>query len=278
MVATPIGNLQDLTPRAGEILREVDVIAAEDTRHTRKLLSHFQFSTPLVSYHEHNEQTRGKALIERLMKGESVALVSDAGTPAISDPGEELVRLAVEHDIPVVPIPGPNAALSALVASGLPAQPFLFLGFLPRTPKGRREELTRWARIPATLLCYESPHRLLPMLQDVLEVLGNRRVAISRELTKKHEEWIRGRLAECIRYMEEAGVRGEYTVVIEGAAEQEAGQADPQKNWWESLSVIEHVNTYMEQGKTKKEAIQQTAKDRSLSKREVYNVYHREEK
>jgi 16S rRNA (cytidine1402-2'-O)-methyltransferase len=276
VVGTPIGNLQDLSPRAGEILRQVDIIAAEDTRHTRKLLSHFQFSTPLISYHEHNEQTRGKELIERLMKGEAIALVSDAGMPAISDPGEELVRQAVEHGIPVVPIPGPNAALSALVASGLPAQPFLFLGFLPRTPKARKEELKRWAQVPATLLCYESPHRLLSMLQDVLAVLGNRRVAISRELTKKHEEWIRGRLEDCIRYIAEAGARGEYTVVIEGATEKEERETTAE-NWWETLSVIEHVDTYIQQGKTKKEAIQQTAKDRSLPKREVYNAYHQEE-
>ncbi len=277
VVGTPIGNLQDLSTRAEEILRQADVIAAEDTRHTRKLLAHLQISTPMISYHEHNEKTRGKELIERMMKGEAIALVSDAGMPAISDPGEELVRQAVEHGIPVVPVPGPNAALSALVASGLPAQPFLFLGFLPRTSKARKEELKRWAQVPATLLCYESPHRLLLMLQDLLQVLGNRRVAITRELTKRHEEWIRGWLADCIRYIEEAGVRGEYTIVIEGAEGKE-GEAVSEESWWEKLSINEHVDTYIKEGKTKKEAIQQTAKDRSLPKREVYNAYHQERK
>lgn len=275
VVGTPIGNLQDLSPRAEQILREVDLIAAEDTRHTRKLLNHFRLSTPLISYHEHNQSVRSPELIQRLQQGESIALVSDAGMPAISDPGEDLVRLAVESGISVVPIPGPNAALSALVASGLQPQPFLFLGFLPRQSRARKEELKRWSLTPATLLCYEAPHRLVEMLKDVHEVLGNREVAISRELTKKHEEWVRGVLADCIQYIEDHGTRGEYTIVIAGA--KEGMDQEKKENWWDSLSLAQHVDTYIAQGKTKKEAIQQTAKDRSLPKREVYNSYHQPE-
>lgn len=274
IVGTPIGNLQDMSPRAEEILRQVDAIAAEDTRHTLKLLAHFQFSTPLISYHEHNEQTRGNQLVERLLNGESIALVSDAGMPAISDPGEELVRLAVEAGIPVVPIPGPNAALSALVASGLPAQPFLFIGFLDRVAKERKKELKRWAKTPATLLFYESPHRLTAMLQDVAEVIGDRQVAICRELTKKHEEWLRGTVSECVAWIKEEGTRGEYTVVVAGANEAEAEEEVKQE--WSDLSIIEHVDHYIAQGIPKKEAIQQVAKERVLPKRDVYNQYHAE--
>jgi 16S rRNA (cytidine1402-2'-O)-methyltransferase len=273
-VGTPIGNLHDLSPRAQEILSHVDLIAAEDTRHTRKLLSHFQFSTPLVSYHEHNQLERGPELLEALRAGKNVALVSDAGMPGISDPGEPLVKEAVAEGIPVVPIPGPNAALTALVASGLPTQPFLFLGFLPRMHKERVKELKRWAHLPATMLFYEAPHRLLEMLEDVLDVWGNRRVAICRELTKKHEEWVRGDLDQCIRLIKENGTRGEYTVVVSGV---DLVQSLKQEEaWWGDKSIFEHVDAYMERGMSKKEAIAQTAKDRSLPKREVYNAYHKE--
>ncbi|SFJ35027.1 16S rRNA (cytidine1402-2'-O)-methyltransferase [Thermoflavimicrobium dichotomicum] len=275
MVGTPIGNLGDLSPRAQEVLAQVDLIAAEDTRHTRKLLSKFNFSTPLVSYHEHNKIQRGEELIERLQNGESIAIVSDAGMPAISDPGEDLVKLAVQKRIPVIPIPGPNAALSALVASGLPTQPFLFLGFLPRTTRERKTQLRRWVHVPATLLCYEAPHRLVSMLEDVLEVMGDRVIAISREMTKKHEEWLRGSLSECLEYVKKEGTKGEYTIVIAGADEYIEEES---KKWWEDLSVIEHVEHYLAQGKPKKEAIQLTAQDRGLPKREVYNLYHAEQR
>ncbi|TCS94322.1 16S rRNA (cytidine(1402)-2'-O)-methyltransferase [Hazenella coriacea] len=273
IVGTPIGNLQDMTPRALEILTDVDVIAAEDTRHTRKLLTHFQISTPLISYHEHNEQSRGKQLIERIKQGESIALVSDAGMPAISDPGEEIVRLATQEEIPIVPIPGPNAALSALVASGIVAQPFLFLGFLPRSSKERKAELRRWQYTPATMIVYEAPHRLQKMLEDVQGVLGNRKVALAREITKKHEEWFRGTIDEAIEHVIEKGTRGEYTIVIEGGSDQDQTSLVEQA-WWQSLDLVEHVDTYIEKGLDKKEAILQAAKDRSLPKREVYNHYH----
>lgn len=274
VVGTPIGNLQDMSPRALEILSEVDLIAAEDTRHTRKLLQVFQFHAELVSYHEHNKRERGAQLINQLLEGKKIALVSDAGMPGISDPGEELVRDAVSHQIPVVPIPGPNAALTALVASGLPTQPFLFIGFLPRTAKERKTELERWAKTPATLLFYESPHRITDMLADLRQVMGNRHAAICRELTKKHEEWLRGDLDQCLAYMKENGARGEYTIVVSGACK-EADQSK-EEAWWESLEIQDHVNIYIKKGMSKKEAIAQTAKDRSLPKREVYNTYHQD--
>ncbi|WP_124726297.1 16S rRNA (cytidine(1402)-2'-O)-methyltransferase [Staphylospora marina] len=277
VVGTPIGNLKDMSTRAVEVLKTADLIAAEDTRHTRKLLSHFQFSTPLVSYHEHNRSKRGPEIIEALKSGKQVALVSDAGMPGISDPGEDLVRLAVEEGIPVVPVPGPNAALAALVASGLPAVPFLFLGFLPRGPKERRRELERWKRCPATLILYEAPHRLAETLQDLTEVLGDRRAAICRELTKKHEEWLRGTLSECLAAVQEGGARGEYTLVVEGAGDEEGDDAsDSGETGWTQLSVKEHVDLYIGRGLSKKEAIARAAKDRDVSKRDVYNEYHRE--
>ncbi len=271
VVGTPIGNLDDLSPRVHEILSQVDLIAAEDTRHTKKLLSKFAFSTPLISYHEHNEKKRAGELIEQLKMGKSIALVSDAGMPAISDPGEELVRQAVEQQIAVIPIPGPNAALTALVASGIEAQPFLFLGFLPRTKKERKEELKKWGSLPVTLVCYEAPHRLIAMLEDCLDLLGDRDVAISREITKKHEEWLRGKLSECLGYLQENGTRGEYTIII--------GKGDPKmeeegEKWWASLSIVEHVEYYIKKGEITKAAIKQVARDRSLPKREVYQLYH----
>jgi len=275
IVGTPIGNLGDLSPRALEVLKTVDLIAAEDTRHTRKLLQVHQFNTPLWSYHEHNQREKGEEILAALEAGKKVALVSDAGLPGISDPGEDLVRQATERGIPVVPVPGPNAALTGLVASGLPTQPFLFLGFLPRHSKERKQELKKWWRLPATLVCYEAPHRLEDMLTDALEVLGDRPVAICRELTKKHEEWLRGALSDCLVHIREQGVRGEYTVIFSGAEEEENEQED-QKAWWSALSVVEHVHTYMERGHSKKEAIQLAAKDRNVPKREVYQLYHQE--
>jgi 16S rRNA (cytidine1402-2'-O)-methyltransferase len=276
IVGTPIGNLQDVSARAEVTLREVDLIAAEDTRHTRKLCTHLGLHVPFISYHEHNRQIRGVELIERLKKGESIALVSDAGMPAISDPGEDLVQTAIQAGIAVVPIPGPNAALSALVASGLPTQPSLFLGFLPRRSKARKVELQRWRHLPATLVCYEAPHRLVAMLEDVQAVFGERKVAVCRELTKRHEEWLRGANSDCIKHIRERGVRGEYTIVIAGAEEEVAGKAEEQGNEWSTRPLGEHVQHYMQQGMRKKEAMQHTAKDRGLSRREVYNQYHQE--
>lgn len=275
VVGTPIGNLQDLSPRAKEILSEADLIAAEDTRHTLKLLNAFGIKAPLISYHEHNQRAREPELIKRLKDGLTIALVSDAGMPGISDPGEALIKKATDEGIPVVPVPGPNAALAALVASGLPAQPFVFIGFLPRGKKDRKKELQRWQVVPATLIFYEAPHRLLEMLRDLLEVLGDRQVAVCRELTKRHEEWLRGSLSDCLEYLRNHKGRGEFTIVIEGADSSVFISEDKETgNVWESLSIRQHVDQYMEQGLTKKEAIFKAARDRSLPKREVYNTYH----
>jgi 16S rRNA (cytidine1402-2'-O)-methyltransferase len=276
IVGTPIGNLADISERARHVLAEADVIAAEDTRHTRKLLNHLDISTPSVSYHEHNRLSRTAELAERLEKGERIVLVSDAGMPGISDPGEDLIREAVQREIPVIPIPGPNAALSALVGSGLPPQPFAFIGFLPRQQKARVRELEKWRLTPATLIFYEAPHRVLAMLKDVESTLGDRQAAVARELTKKHEEWLRGKVSECRRWLEEHRPRGEFTIVVSGASEEEIReQKTEESDWWESLSLKEHVEHYIERGHRKKEAIQQAAKDRDVPKREVYNAYHR---
>ncbi|QKG83064.1 16S rRNA (cytidine(1402)-2'-O)-methyltransferase [Kroppenstedtia pulmonis] len=275
VVGTPIGNLGDLSDRARDIFSEVDRIACEDTRHTRKLLHYMGVRVPLVSYHEHNRISRTQELVERMEQGEKIALVSDAGMPALSDPGEELVKEAVARDIPVIPIPGPNAALTAVVASGLSSQPFLFVGFLPRQTKDRIQELRRWKGIPATLLLYEAPHRIIAMLRDLESVLGDRQAAIARELTKKHEEWIRGPLSECIEWFEEHAPRGEMTIVVEGSA-QESDEDDPDTGWWQTLTEREHVETYIHHGMSKKEAIRETAKVRNRPKREIYNIYHQD--
>ncbi|MGI6126207.1 MAG: 16S rRNA (cytidine(1402)-2'-O)-methyltransferase [Planifilum sp.] len=276
IVGTPIGHLQDLSPRAREILEQVDVIAAEDTRHTRKLLTRFDIAKkPLISYHEHNRKTRGPQLIERLLAGESVALVSDAGMPAIADPGEDLVREALERGLHVIPVPGPNAAITALVASGIPPVPFVFLGFLPRHPKEREEALSRWKEAEAALVCYEAPHRVISTLESVYRVLGDRRIAVARELTKTHEEWLRGTVGEALAHLAEHPPRGEYTLVIAGA---DPSARKPEAAWWSSLTVEEHVEWYLRRGQSRKEAIRSAARDRSLPKREVYRIVHLENK
>lgn len=273
VVGTPIGNLGDLSDRVRQVLASCDRVAAEDTRHTRKLLSHLDLSVPSISYHEHNRYSRLSELIEGLRGGERIALVSDAGMPGLSDPGEELIREAVEEGIPVIPIPGPNAALSAVVASGLSPQPFVFIGFLPRHGKERIGELKKWAPTPATLVFYEAPHRIQPMLKDVKEVLGDRRVAVARELTKRHEEWLRGTVSDCLTWFQQEKPRGEMTVVVEGASEE--GRKEKTTPWWEALTVTEHVDWHVHRGKGKKEAIKAVALERSLPKREVYHTYHR---
>ncbi len=217
LVATPIGNLEDITLRALRLLREVPLIAAEDTRHTRKLLSHYQIRTSMISYHEHSPPARREALLAALAEGD-VALVSDAGTPALSDPGQELVREAIMAGYPVVPVPGPTAAISALVASGLPTDEFTFLGFLPRKPAERKAALERVRHEPRTLVLYEAPHRLLATLDDLLAVLGDRQIAVARELTKLHEEWLRGAISAVrARSTSGSGPRGEYVLVVAGA-------------------------------------------------------------
>lgn len=278
LVATPIGNLEDITFRAVRILKEADVIAAEDTRQTRKLLSHYGIGGTVVSYHEHNKRTSGPALIARLKSGESVALVSDAGLPGISDPGEALVRLAVDAGIAVVPVPGPSAPLSALIVSGLPSTPFRFAGFLPRERKKLAEALDGLRRAEETLVLFESPHRLAATLQAMREALGNRRIALARELTKKHEEILRGTLDEALAHLAEHPPRGEYVLVVEGrGGDGEAGAAGAADAWWSPLGLAEHVRHYEEKlGLPRKAAMKRAADDRGLSRRDVYQALLKE--
>lgn len=274
LVATPIGNLEDITFRAIHILKEVDVIAAEDTRHTRKLMTHFSIATPLMSYHEHNRGKQGELLVARLLQGEAVALVSDAGLPAVSDPGAELVREALNHDIAVVPIPGANAALSALIGSGMATERFLFLGFLPRERKACQQTLQQWRSIEATVLLYEAPHRLLATLRLIHSEWGNRRGAVVRELTKRHEQWLRGTVAELIDWFEQVTPRGECTLVFEGAAPGSMDQDSEAFPWWHALPLQEHVDYLIRTGASTRDAIKQVADERNIGKRDVYNHYH----
>ncbi|MBS4210783.1 16S rRNA (cytidine(1402)-2'-O)-methyltransferase [Bacillus sp. FJAT-50079] len=274
LVPTPIGNLEDMTFRAIRIMREANVIAAEDTRNTKKLCNHFDIQTPLVSYHEHNRKVSGAQLLRRLEQGEDVALVSDAGLPCISDPGYELVKEAIHLGIAVVPLPGANAALTALIASGLDPQPFYFYGFLPRNRKDKRGELEKLARQQGAIVLYESPHRLKETLKLMAETFGNdRNIVLSRELTKKFEEFLRGTIAEAMNWAEQSEIRGEFCLIVEGSVQSQAEETG--QEWWISMEVKEHVLHYMdEQGLSSKEAIKQTAVDRKLSKREVYQAYH----
>lgn len=272
LVPTPIGNLEDMTFRAIKTLKESAVIAAEDTRQTRKLCNHFEIETPVISYHEHNKKVSGEKILSFLREGKDVAIVSDAGMPTISDPGYELVVEAVQEKMYVVPLPGANAALTSLIASGLGTQPFYFYGFLDRNKKTKRKQLESLVHIQATLLFYEAPHRLKETLKIMREILGNRKVTVSRELTKKFEEFIRGDLDEILTWSEEDTVRGEFCLVVEGSQQ---GEEEDLEAWWEELSIEHHVNHYVEtRSMTTKEAIKQVAKDRNRQKREIYQEYH----
>ncbi|OMF25306.1 16S rRNA (cytidine(1402)-2'-O)-methyltransferase [Paenibacillus sp. FSL H8-0548] len=274
LVATPIGNLEDMTFRAIRTLKEVELIAAEDTRQTRKLLTHFEIGTRIVSYHEHNKRASGPELIRLLLEGQSIALVSDAGLPAISDPGADLVREAVENDIPVIPIPGANAALSALIMSGLPTERFLFAGFPPRERKSLLKWLKDMQAQKGTLLFYESPHRITKTLEVLQESLGDRSIACVRELTKRHEEAVRGRVSECIEWFAEHPPLGEFCIVVEGSEGIGASEQPIAAEWWSELSLDAHVAHYEEQY-DRKEAIKLVAVDRGLPKRDVYNEVNR---
>lgn len=271
LVATPIGNLEDMTFRGVRMLQEVDIIAAEDTRNTRKLLSHFNISTKLISYHEHNKRTSGLGIIKLLNEGKQVALVSDAGLPAISDPGYDLVRLAIDSGICVIPIPGANAGLSALIASGLPTDRFMFIGFLPRDKKLIRQELERLKSLPMTSILYESPHRIVRTLEMIKDVLGNRQIALARELTKRYEEFIRADIETALKLLQTLTPKGEYCIIIEG--ENKSDEIKEESEWWKILSINEHVAHYESQnGGNRKEAMKKTAIDRKVSKREVYQA------
>ncbi|MBL8056698.1 MAG: 16S rRNA (cytidine(1402)-2'-O)-methyltransferase [Anaerolineales bacterium] len=264
LVATPIGNLEDITARALRILREAALIAAEDTRHTRRLLTHFAIHTPLTSYYEHNKLDKLDAVLAALETGD-VALVSDAGTPALSDPGYELVRAALAAGHAVTPVPGPSAVLAALVASGLPTDAFVYLGFLPRKDAERRRLLESVRAEPRTLVAYEAPHRLLETLADLRAVLGDRPAAVARELTKLHEEIFRGTLAEAAAHFAEKEVLGEITLVVAGAAGQPAER-------WEAARVRAELVRLTAAGLKRKEAARQLAQLAGWSAREIYNL------
>ncbi|AUS95143.1 16S rRNA (cytidine(1402)-2'-O)-methyltransferase [Clostridium thermosuccinogenes] len=269
LVSTPIGNLEDITLRALRILKEVDLVAAEDTRQTLKLLNHFEIKKPLVSYYEHNKIEKGNQLIRQMLEGKNIALVSDAGTPGISDPGEDLVRLAIENGIEVTAVPGPVAAVTGLITSGLPTGRFVFEGFLPMNKRVRKEHLKNLVGETRTIIFYEAPHKLIYTLKDLYEVLGNRRIVLARELTKRFEEKLRMTLEEAIRKYEEESPKGEFVLILEGASEEELKQQ--QRNKWEDMGIAEHVEMYMEQGMSKKEAMKKAAEDRGISKRDIYN-------
>jgi len=275
LVGTPIGNLEDISVRALRILKEVDIIAAEDTRNTRKLCNYFEIETPLMSYHEHNLAVGGEKLLTFLQEGKTIALVSDAGLPCISDPGADIVEKAIAQNFPVVPIPGPNAAITALIASGLTPQPFFFYGFLNRGKKERRQQLELLKKRQETILLYEAPHRIKETLKDMEAILGNRRIVLARELTKKFEEFLRGTLAEAVEWSQAEEIRGEFCIVIEG--NQQVEEEDSEEAYWHTLSIIEPVDYIIEQTDvSSKEAIKEVAKQRQLAKRDVYNEYHKQ--
>lgn len=266
LVATPIGNLDEITYRALHILKTVDYIAAEDTRNTIRLLNHFQISTKLISHHEHNIQQSIPKLIHLLEEGHNIALVSDAGYPAISDPGYELVLKAIEQDINVVPISGCNACLDALVVSGIAPQPFMFYGFLDHSDKKKKKELEQLKKYKETIVFYESPHRIKKTLLLMLEILGDRHIALCRELTKKHEEIIRGSISEIIAVTDE--LKGEMVIVVEGSHEETVEETVF------STTIKEDVDHFIKKGMSTKDAIKEVAKIRNLNKNTVYKEYH----
>jgi 16S rRNA (cytidine1402-2'-O)-methyltransferase len=262
IVSTPIGNLEDITLRALRVLKEVDLIAAEDTRRTRQLLSHFGIHKPLLSYHEHNRRMREKSFLEELRRGRNIALVTDAGTPGISDPGENLVRRAVEESIPLIPVPGPSALVAALSVSGLPTGSFLFYGFLPAQPPARQKFLLSLRDRPETLIFYESPRRLRSFLEDVFRILGDRQLMVAREMTKLYEEVYRGTVSGVLKQLGEEEVKGEVTLVVEGStlpARVEGVRID------KALELY-----YREMGLSMKEAVHRVAEELGVSKKEVY--------
>ncbi len=262
IVATPIGNLEDMTLRAIRVLKEADLIAAEDTRHTRHLLDRYQIDTQLTSYHDHNKEEKAPVLVARLLEGKSVALVSDAGTPGISDPGYFLISLAIDQKIPVVPIPGATAAIAALSISGMPTDRFIFEGFLPAKHKARLKRIQDLAQEERTLIFYEAPHKIINTIEDLLSVLGDRHAVITRELTKIHEETVRGTLSELLKRLNEGSIKGEFTVIVHGAS------AEPLK---QDIDTGEYLkNLMLHRGLSKKEAIAAAAEELGLPKKEVY--------
>ena len=268
LVATPIGNLEDITFRAINILKEVDIIAAEDTRHTLKLLNHYEISKPLISYHRHNEEVKSEILINKLLEGDNIALVTDAGTPGISDPGEEVVKEAIKNNIEVIPIPGACALVNALIASGLNTKEFLFLGFLPLNKKNRDNALNKIKKAKSTVILYEAPHKLIKTLQDLLKNVGDINCVLAREITKIHEEFIRGNISNLLEQIQEP--KGEYVILLdlnnlenENDSEDEISQK----------TVEEQYKIYEAQGMNKKEIIKQIAKNKNVPKNEIYKLF-----
>lgn len=276
--ATPIGNLADITLRVLQALREADLVAAEDTRQTLKLLTHYQIRVPLTSYHQHNRRTKGPAILAELLAGKIVALVSDAGLPGISDPGEDLIAEALAVNVPVEVLPGPSAALTALVGSGLPTSRFAFEGFLPRAGVERKKRFAELAKEPRTVVLYEAPHRLLATLTDLLQALGDRRAAAARELTKRYEEVRRGRLDDLLAHFQEEEPRGEFTLVIEGsqghgAVVDQPQQAGESASPPDTAELARRVQILEEEGLTRKEAMKRVAAGATVPRRDVYRAY-----
>ena len=264
IVATPIGNLGDITLRAIKILKEVDIIAAEDTRHTLKLLNHLEISKPLISYHRHNEDIKTDVLIKELKEGKNIALVSDAGTPGICDPGEEVIKKCIEEEISVLPIPGACAMINALICSGLDTKEFEFIGFLPLNKKNRKEKLEEIKNASKTIILYEAPHKLETTLKDLKEIIENRKIVLARELTKIHEEYIRENIDILIERAKD--LKGEIVLIIEGGEKKEEDD-------FSKLSLEEHYTYYEKKGLSKKDIIKQIAKDRNVSKNEIYQKF-----
>lgn len=259
---TPIGNLEDITLRTLRILGEVDLIAAEDTRHSIKLLNHYEIKKPLTSYHEHNIREKGQELIEKLNNGQNIALISDAGMPGISDPGQDLIRLAIKGDIDVIPLPGPSASITALVVSGISTNKFVFEGFLPSKKRDRIKELEGLKDEKRTIIFYESPHRILYFLNDMRDVFEDRNIAICRELTKRYEEIFRGTISQSLEKFSRDGIKGEFVIIVEGNDEVEET---------EEINIIEYLKLYIDQGMSKKEAIKKLSQTMNLPKNQVYS-------
>lgn len=270
LCATPIGNLEDITYRVVRTLQEADLIAAEDTRNSIKLLNHFEIKTPMTSYHEYNKIEKGKKLVEKLQSGMNIALITDAGTPGISDPGEELVKMCYESGIEVTSLPGAAACITALTLSGLSTRRFAFEAFLPTDKKEKQEILKELTNETRTMILYEAPHRLIKTLKELRDTVGNRKITICRELTKKHETAFATTLEEAISYYESNEPKGECVLVLEGKSRTEIREEEISR--WEEMSVEEHMEYYLSQGIEKKEAMKRVAKDRGVGKREIYQA------
>ncbi len=270
LCATPIGNLEDITYRVLRTLKEADLIAAEDTRNSIKLLNHFDIHTPMTSYHEYNKIEKAEVLIRKMQEGANIALITDAGTPGISDPGEELVRMCYEAGISVTSLPGPAACITALTLSGLSTRRFAFEAFLPSDKKERQIVLSELVNETRTMILYEAPHRLVKTLQELLEVLGNRRMTLCRELTKKHETAFASTIEEILKFYETQEPKGECVLVIEGKDRKELEKQERAR--WEEMTIEAHMKNYLDQGIDKKEAMRCVAKDRGVSKRDIYQA------